>query len=125
MKITLHRRQIGELATDGKLSIGGEYVCDTCEHSSYRVPAGTYHIILSNSNLFRRKMPFLMEAPDACLAFGNGIYSCTDGRILLGTTIVPGCLKNSKKTFLRLYDRINQSLRRGHEVLLEIKEKEK
>lgn len=120
MKITLHRSHIGEFATDGRLSIGGEYICDTCEHSLYRVPAGTYHIILSNSKLFRRKMPFLMEAPDACLAFGNGIYSCTDGRILLGTTIVPGCLKNSKKTFLRLYDRINQSLRRGHEVELKV-----
>ena len=120
MKITLQRHQIGEFATDGKLSIGGEYITDTAEHSLHRVPAGTYHIILSNSKLFHRKMPFLMEAPDACLAFGNGIYSCTDGRILLGTTIVPGCLKNSKKTFLKLYDRINQSLRRGHEVELKV-----
>ncbi len=125
MKITLHRSHIGEFATDGRLSNGGEYITDTAEHSLYRVPAGTYHIELRYSKLFRRKMPFLSEAPDACLAFGNGIYSCTDGRILLGTTIVPGCVKESRKTFLRLYDRINHSIRRGHEVLLEIKEKEK
>ena len=75
------------------------------------------------SKLFHRKMPFLMEAPHACLAYGNGIYSNPDGRILLGTTIIPGCLKNSREPFLRLYDRINQSLRRGHEVTLIITEK--
>lgn len=122
MKILLHRHHIGEFATTGRLSISGEYVCDTCEHSLYRVPAGTYHIELRYSKLFRRKMPFLSEAPDVCLAFGNGIYSCKDGRILLGTTIIPGCMKNSKEPFLRLYDRINKSLRRGHEVTLRIEE---
>ena len=125
MKILLHRHHVGEFATTGRLSIGGEYITDTAEHSLHKVPAGTYHIELRYSNLFHRKMPFLMEAPDVCLAFGNGIYSCTDGRILLGTTIVPGCMKESRKAFLQLYDRINHSLRRGHEVLLEIKEKEK
>ncbi|MBP5595521.1 MAG: hypothetical protein J6Y02_09065 [Pseudobutyrivibrio sp.] len=125
MKILLHRSHIGEFATSGTLSIAGEYITDTAEHSLHKVPAGTYHIGLIYSKLFHRKMPFLMEAPDVCLAFGNGIYTCTDGRILLGTTIIPGIVKNSREPFLRLYDRINQSLRRGHEVLLEIKEKEK
>lgn len=125
MKILLHRHHVGEFATSGTLSISGEYICDTCEHSLHIVPAGTYHIELRYSKLSHRKMPFLSEAPDACLAFGNGIYTCKDGRILLGTTIVPGCMKNSHEPFLRLYDRINHSLRRGHEVVLEIKEKEK
>ncbi len=41
----------------------------------------------------------------------------------LGTTIIPGCLKHSREPFLRLYDRINQSIRRGHEVTLIITEK--
>lgn len=122
MKILLQRHHLGEFATDGRLSISGEYITDTCEHSPFKVPVGSYHIELKYSKLYHRKMPFLSEEPDVCLAFGNGIYSCTDGRILLGTTIIPGCLKNSKEPFLRLYDRINQSLRRGHQVLLEIKE---
>ena len=75
------------------------------------------------SKQFHRKMPFLMEAPHAFIAFGNGIFNSPDGRILLGTTIIPGCLKNSREPFLRLYDRINQSIRRGHEVTLIITEK--
>jgi hypothetical protein len=72
------------------------------------------------SKHFRRKMPFLLEAPDVCLAYGNGIYNCQDARILLGTTIIPGCLKNSKEPFLLLYDRINHAIRRGHSVKLKI-----
>lgn len=125
MKILLHRHHVGEFATDGKLSIGGEKICDICEHSLYRVPEGIYHIIIRYSKQFKRKMPFLLEAPEVCLAYGNGIYSCTDGRILLGSTIIQGCLKHSKEPFLRLYDRINTSLRRGHEVMLEVIENEK
>lgn len=123
MKILLQRHHLGEFATDGRLSISGEQVCDTAEHSAYRVPAGTYHIILMYSKQFHRKMPFLMEAPSVCLAFGNGIYSSTDGRILLGTTIIPGCVKHSREPFIKLYNRINTSLRRGHEVTLTITEK--
>ena len=122
MKITLRRHQIGEFATSGRLSVSGEYITDTAEHSHYRIPAGTYHIIIRYSKQFKRKMPFLLEAPEVCLAYGNGIYSSTGGRILLGTTIIPGCMKHSREPFLRLYDRINTSIRRGHEVVLEIKE---
>ena len=120
MKILLHRHHFGEYAASGRLSICGEYVCDTCEHSLHLVPPGIYHIYIMYSKQFHRKMPFLLEAPDVCLAYGNGIYNSQDGRILLGTTIIPGCLKNSKEPFLQLYDRINHSIRRGHEVKLKI-----
>lgn len=123
MKITLHRYRIGELASDGRLSIGGEKICDTAEHSRFRVQPGTYHIILRYSKQFHRKMPFLAEAPGVCIAFGNGAYSSTDGRILLGTHIVPGCLMHTREPFMKLYNRISTSLRRGHEVTLTITEK--
>ncbi len=120
MKIILQRSHFWEYATLGRLSICGEYVCDTCEHSLHRVPPGTYHIYIMYSKEFKRKMPFLLEAPDVCLGYGNGIYNCKDGRILLGTTIIPGCIKNSKDPFLLLYDRINHAIRRGHSVELKI-----
>ena len=121
MKILLHRYRVGEFATDGSLSIGGEKICDTTEHTLYRPPAGTYTIVLKYSKAHHRKMPFLAEA-GVCLAPGNGIYGCTDGRILLGTSIVPGCMKHSRQPFMRLYDRINTSIRRGHQVSLTISE---
>ena len=120
MKILLQRSHVGEFAASGTLSIAGEYICDTCEHSLHQVPPGTYQIYIMYSKQFHRKMPFLLEAPGVCLAYGNGIYNCQDGRILLGTTIIPGCLKNSKVPFLKLYDRINHAIRRGHTVELKI-----
>lgn len=122
MEILLHRYRVGEPATDGRLTIGGEYVCDTAEHSRYRPPVGTYSIVLKYSKTHRRKMPFLVETPNICLAIGNGIYSSTDGRILLGTHICPGCVKHSREPFMKLYNRINTSLRRRHEVTLRITE---
>lgn len=122
MKILLRRYRVGEFACDGRLSISGEYITDTCEHSHYRVPVGTYHIQLRYSKTHGRKVPVLEEAPDVCLAIGNGIFSSTDGRILLGTYICPGCLKHSREPFMKLYNRINTSIRRGHEVTLTITE---
>lgn len=59
----------------------------------------------------------------ACLAIGNGIFNRKDGRIILGTKIVPGCLKCSRESFMQLYDRINQSMRRGHDITLTITER--
>ncbi len=74
------------------------------------------------SKEYGRKVPFLVEAPNVCLAIGNGAYSSFDGRILLGTYIAPGCLKLSREPFMQLYNRINASLRRGHEVTIKITE---
>ena len=120
LQIHLHRHRVSVVACDGTLSISGNHVCDTAENAKYKVPVGIYHIELKYSKMHGRKVPFLMEAPGVCLAIGNGVFGLTDGRILLGTYIVPGCLKSSDEHFMQLYNRINQSLRRGHEVTLRI-----
>lgn len=122
LEIHLHRRQVYKVACDGTLSINGDHVCDTAEHSQYRVPAGTYHIALCKSEKHGRKVPILVEAPNVCIVHGNGIYGKRDGRILVGLHIIPGCLKQSDIIFHLLYDRINKALRRGHEVKLIITE---
>ena len=130
MNIHIHRHRIGETASDGTLRIDGLRICDTAEHSQYRVPAGTYRIVLKWNRAHRRKVPTLeplkplpRQMPSApCLCIGNGIYSSHDGRILLGTYIAPGCLKCSREPFMQLYHRINNSMRRGNEVFLSIKE---
>ena len=51
---------------------------------------------------------------------GNGVYNRTDGAILLGTYIAPGCLIRPKEAFDSLYDRIRQSAGRGHDITLVI-----
>ena len=122
LHIHLYRRHVSKVACDGTLSINGDHVCDTAEHSQYRVPAGTYHIVLCKSQTYGRKVPILVEAPGICLVHGNSIYGKRDGRILVGLYIIPGWLKHSNILFMQLYNRINAALRRGHEVTITITE---
>ena len=122
MQIHLHRHYIGETACDGTITIEGDHICDTAENSQYRPRVGTYRILLRFSKIYRRKMPFLVESSNTFLAFGNGIYGSSDGRILLGSKIIHGCVCNSRKAFMPLYNRINAALRRHHEVTLTITE---
>lgn len=126
MQIEIHRCQIGETTCDGILKIDDIRICNTAENAKYRPPAGTYRIILRYNKAQGRKVPTLISEDtskrQAYLAIGNGIYNRHDGRIILGTYIVPGCLKCSRESFMTLYDRINNSQRRGHEVTLKITE---
>ena len=52
---------------------------------------------------------------------GNGVYNRTDGAIIVGEYLVPGCLKHSRTAFDNLYDRIRKNLKRGNEVILTIR----
>ena len=52
---------------------------------------------------------------------GNGVYNRTDGAIIVGEYLVPGCLKHPKTAFDNLYDRIRKNLKRGNEVILTIR----
>lgn len=131
MNILIHRHSIREITCDGTLSINGIYLCDTAEHSQYRPPAGTYRITIRNSRKYKRMMPILeplnhpkTNAPHFpfTITMGNGIYNRTDGRIIIGTHNVPGCLVKSKELFLKFFDRIFKTIKRGHEVTLTITE---
>ena len=51
---------------------------------------------------------------------GNGVQGRTDGSILLGTLIVPGCLKHPLAAFDPLAERIRKALSRNKEITLTI-----
>lgn len=140
------------MACDGRLIIDEKHVCDTVEHSFYRIAEGTYRIALHYNKELGRKVPVLIPMthahdasaastlsaapsnaqsvalpttpsaalPVAFLSMGNGIYNVHDSRIILGTHIIPGCVKHSYESFKLLYDRINNSIRRGNNVTLMI-----
>ena len=52
---------------------------------------------------------------------GNGVHNRLDGSIILGTRIVPGCLKHPKQAFDVVYGRIRKSIERGNQVTVTIK----
>lgn len=53
---------------------------------------------------------------------GNGVHGRTDGSIILGTRLIPGCLKHPHQAFGPLYQRIRKAIERGKEVTLVIKD---
>ena len=135
IQINLHRHCIGDTATHGTLSIEGNTLCHTTEHTLHRPPTGLYRIELHHLRSQRRKVPVLIAvnnpgriarvgASQPYIGIGNGIYHRHDGCILVGTYVAPGCLKQGRAPFMLLYDRINKALRRGHEVMLRITEAE-
>lgn len=123
MKIVLTRHpHPHKEAIDGRLTIDGIYICDTAERASTCLKPGSYRITIAQCQRLERKMPLLQGCSGDCAACsflnaGNGVYNLTNGSILVGETICPGCVKHSRKAFNALYQRLRKSAKRGNELL--------
>lgn len=126
---------------DGKLYIDGQKICDTAENANGALPEGEYEVTLLKCKQYKRKMLVLNPNPpcskcpplEYCgnnstlpcycpmLKPGNGVHNRLDGSIILGTRIVPGCLKHPKQAFDAVYGRIRKSIQRGNQVTVTIK----
>lgn len=127
MKLILTRHRQQSEAIDGRLTIDGQFVCDTAERASTPLKAGSYHLHIGLCKKLRRKMLLLERCTSCCescpiVKHGNGIYTHTRGTILVGTTICPGCLKHSRRTYSNLFQRLRKSTERGNELQLIIQE---
>lgn len=149
MNITIIRQQNNGRVIDGILKINGATVCHTAENASSAINAGTYNISITHCKQYGRRMPMVeiggcdllkedecslcdkleytcqnTDLPSYCpmLKPGNGAYNRTDGSILLGEYIVPGCLKLPAVHFKVVFDRIRMALQRGKDVTLTIVE---
>lgn len=49
---------------------------------------------------------------------GNGVYNRTDGSIIVGKHLAPGCLSHPLEAFHSLYERIRKNIERGNPVQL-------
>ena len=121
MNITLNRIAKKSKYTIGKLYIDGEYFCDTIEdadrgltqtmtdaqikskkvYGQTAIPTGTYRVIISYSNKFKRQMPLLLNVPGF---LGIRIHSGntekdTEGCLIVGKNKVVGKVIESKPTF--------------------------
>lgn len=133
MKIEIKRNHNTRYGTDGRLYIDGNYVCDTTENPTYHLPAGFCQVTLQHNAAKGRKVPVLTPVcknqsstfngdKRGSLAYGNGLYNIHDCRIHVGKFRASGLVINSYVTFKNLYDRINNSQRRGNEVFVTISE---
>lgn len=149
--INIELRRIGHRTDtiDGEIRIDGQKVCDCAENAHHCLPAGTYRIAVIKCRQHARKMPVVVSPnahcslltahcsschrepyigintslPGRCVQLcpGNGVYNRTDGAIILGERVAPGCLRHSRAAFASLYDRIRKSAERGHDITLTIR----
>lgn len=125
MNIILDRIAKKSKYTIGKLYIDGEYFCDTIEdtdrgltqtmtdaqikskkvYGQTAIPTGTYRVIISYSNKFKRQMPLLLNVPGF---LGIRIHSGntekdTEGCLIVGKNKVVGKVIESKDTYNKLF----------------------
>lgn len=125
MNITLNRIAKKSKYTIGKLYIDGEYFCDTIEdtdrgltqtmtdaqikskkvYGQTAIPTGTYRVIISYSNKFKRQMPLLLNVPGF---LGIRIHSGntekdTEGCLIVGKNKAVGKVIESKDTYNKLF----------------------
>lgn len=146
MIITIKRIRKKTETIDGQLYIEGMHICDCAENAKSAIKAGTYPVVITKCKQHARKMPIAILHEDICPACadcpelecvtnnsnmpvlcpqikpGNGVYNRTDGSIIVGTYIAPGCLARPKIAFDNIYDRIRKNVERGNEVTLIIEE---
>jgi hypothetical protein len=128
MKLTLKRIALRPTYTIGKLYIDGEYFCDTCEdkvrdtnkngvfdegkkvYGETAIPYGTYKVILSMSNRFKRVLPLLLDVPEFSgirIHSGNTAEKDSAGCILVGENKQVGKVLNSRRTENKLMQILN------------------
>jgi hypothetical protein len=112
MNLTLKRRFFKETYTIGSLSIDGVYFCDTLEdryrampeekkiYGQTAIPPGTYRVIMSYSNRFKRIMPELLNVPffEGIRIHSGNTDADTAGCILVGRNTAIGVLTDSMVT---------------------------
>lgn len=144
MKLSLKRIALRDTYTIGRLSIDGEYFCDTCEdrvrdltkekkvYGETAIPTGTYIITMNvQSPKYKSRaqyrfcngyLPRLIDVPHfegVLIHIGN---SATDsaGCILVGKNKAKGQVLESTDTFRRLYPILKSTDERGEKITITI-----
>ncbi len=143
MKLTLKRIAFRPTYTIGKLYIDNNYFCDTLEdknrdenrdgdlndpgeekvYGETAIPFGTYNIILNYSQKFKRILPRLLDVPhfDGILIHSGNIPEHTHGCILVGKNSQVGKVLDSKVTFDRLFNVMQEAAKNKEKIIIEIK----
>lgn len=142
MNIILNRIAKKAKYTIGKLYINDQYFCDTLEdtdrgltqsmteqqigskkvYGETAIPTGTYRIIISYSNKFKKQMPLLLNVPGFA---GIRIHSGNTekdslGCILVGKNKAVGKVLESRDTYSKLFS-ILQEVNKKETIKITIK----
>jgi hypothetical protein len=144
LKLLLTRNWQKSEYTIGRLSVRGEFFCNTLEdtvrdltktekvYGKTAIPAGTYEVSMNIiSPKYSKKptykwcdgrMPCLLGVPNfkGILIHPGNTADDSLGCILVGENKVKGRLVNSQKTFRRLWKILDEAYRNGERIEIEI-----
>lgn len=86
------------------------------------IPYGTYKVLITYSPRFKQKMPLLMNVKgfDGIRIHSGNDHTSTSGCILVGENKEKGKVLNSKITYAKLFNLINDALNNNEEVRITI-----
>lgn len=130
MLIRVKRSWPSDVATIGLMTLDGVNECFTLEdpvravkiYGETAIPAGSYNVVITPSNRFKRDLPLLEEVPNfegVRIHAGNKAGD-TDGCILVGTNKGQDVIFESRKAFEALFLKIRSALDAGEKITLEI-----
>lgn len=132
MKLKLYRKFLGNKYTIGKLFINDEYVCDTLEdvvrsegakvYGETAIPYGTYEIVLTMSQRFKKVLPLLLNVPNfegVRIHTGNTERD-TEGCILTGYNKVKGKVIDSKIAFDKVMKQLELATINNEKIIIEV-----
>lgn len=119
MKLLLKRLHRTESSTIGELYVDGVFECYTLEDverevkikSETAISKGTYKVIVTMSNRFKRLLPLLINVPDfqgVRIHSGNTNHD-TEGCILVGQTRSKDFIGKSRKAFDNLFKKMQKA----------------
>lgn len=142
MEITVKRKFKGNNYTIGSLYIDGKYFCDTLEDidrgltdnmtDSYistvkvvdqtAIPTGSYKVTITYSNRFQKLLPLInnVKGFSGIRIHSGNTKEDTSGCILVGFNTEKGKIVNSRVTFNKLFNILQDTLNNGKQVEIKI-----
>ena len=111
MYIKLIRNQPKGNALTGRLVIDGRWFCDTLERVGYQIPALCYHVAVTMSPKFKRRLPIVQNVPQRS---GIRFHRGTKPEHSTGCVLVP-----ADKECLLTY-KIVKAQQAHEEIILEV-----
>ena len=114
MKLNVKRIYFAPTYTIGKLYIDGVKFCDTLAdvvredgikvYGQTAIPAGTYNVVLTMSNRFKKVLPLLQNVPnfEGIRIHAGNTSEDTHGCLLVGTNDKKGMVTNSRNVMAGL-----------------------
>lgn len=136
MYIIVNRIFKASTYTIGELSVNNKYLCDTLEdrvrpegekvYGETAIPAGTYTVILSYSNRFKKIMPEIQNVPNFTgvrIHCGNSSKD-TEGCLLVGKWDgkTENWISDSKNSYNKLYSLLEEAFNKKENITITIKD---